>query len=52
MASSSRQTIYTTENALDAIYGDLEFDEDTLGMEEDEEYDLDHQLGFHSEKSR
>ena len=52
MASSSRPTIYTAEEALDVFFGDGEFDEDTLGMGEDEEYDLDRKLGFHSDESR
>ena len=48
MASSSRRTIYTTEDVLQAISGDFDVDEDTMGMSEDEEYDLDRQLGFYS----
>ena len=52
MASSSRQAIYTVEEVMDAVFGDSEFDEDTLGMAEDEEYDLDGQLGFERDESR
>ena len=52
MASSSRKTIYTTEDVLQESSGDFGVDEDTLGMTEDEEYDLDRQLGFYSDESR
>ena len=52
MASSSRQTFYTAEEAVEIIFGDAELDEDTLGMGEDEEYDLDRQLGLYSDESR
>ena len=52
MASSSRQMIYSGEEALEMFLGDVELDEETLGMAEDEEYDLDRQLGFESDESR
>ena len=45
---SLRRTIYTMEEVLQAICGDFDVDEDTLGMSEDQ----DHQLGFYSHKLR
>ena len=50
--SSLRRPFYTTEEVLEAMSGDFDVDEDTLGMSEDEEYDLDRQLGFYSDESR
>ena len=41
MASSSRQTIFSGEEALDMFLADVELDKDTWGMGEGEEYDLD-----------
>ena len=52
MASSSRETVYTAEEAWQMFSGDLDVGEDTLGMTEEEEYDLDRQLGFYSDESR
>ncbi|XP_068730392.1 uncharacterized protein [Montipora capricornis] len=46
MASSSRQASYTVEETMDVFC-----DEDTLGMGEDEEFDLDRQLCSESEES-
>ena len=52
MASASRREIYSTEAVLPAISGDFDVDEDTLGMNEDEEFELDRQLGYYSDESR
>ena len=40
------------DDVLKAILADESGDEVTMGMDEDEEYDLDRQLGFYSDESR
>lgn len=52
MASSSRRKNYSAEEASAAILGDFDLGEDALGMNEDEEDDLDRQLGLKSDESR
>ena len=52
MSSSSRETVYTSEEAWQMFSGDFGVGEDSLGMTEEEEYDLDSQLGFYSDEAR
>ena len=52
MASSSGQRFYSADEVLAVLRGDLDIGEDSLGMNEEEEDELDSQLGLYSDKSR
>ena len=52
MASSKRKASYDLNSALEMILADESDDESTMGMDEDEEYELDRQLGVYSDESR
>ena len=52
MASSSRRQTFDVNAVLEAVLASDSEDENRIGMDEDEEYDLDRQMGFYSDESR